>query len=117
MSMELREEARRREREQREIRESRERLALDIRSVASRPEGARLLAWLVGLGGIFRADYLPGPDGAYAAGKKAAALDLWHLLREALPRDAFVAIALGGDDNRDARAAGNPEENRDEVEF
>ncbi|MDR1744880.1 MAG: hypothetical protein LBS30_03910 [Planctomycetota bacterium] len=94
MSIELREEARRREAEQEALRKNREQFALDVRAVASRPEGRRLLGRLLARGGIFRSDCWPGAAGAYQAGRKASALELWRTLRECLPRDQFVAIAL-----------------------
>ncbi len=98
MSIELREEAGRREAEQEALRRRREQFALDVGAVASRPEGARLLGRLLAGGGIFRSDYQPGEAGAYQAGKKASALELWRTLRECLPRDRFIAIALEEED-------------------
>lgn len=103
MSIELREEARRREAEQEAVRKEREEFALDAGAVAARPEGARLLARLLAWGGIFRPEYEPGVAGAYRAGRKASALELWNVLREVLPRDRFVAIALDYHDKQEKK--------------
>lgn len=102
--MELREEARRREREGERIRRGRERLALDLRAVASRPEGARVFRWLLRRGDIFNPVFQPGAGGAYYAGKKAAALELWQLLGGVLERGAFVELAFGGEEERNEEA-------------
>ncbi len=108
MSMELREDARRREQEITARREERERRARDLRAVAALPEGARLLRRLLRDGGIFRPDYLPGIPGAYRAGKKAAALDLWRDLRDCLPAEIFIDIALAADAAPGDHAAASP---------
>lgn len=94
MSEELRNETRQRRRERELLAQKREEFARDLRAVATNAEGRRFLGWLLERGGIFRADYLPGVAGAYAAGKKAVALELWDRLRTDLPQETFVAIAL-----------------------
>ncbi|MCD8351435.1 MAG: hypothetical protein LUC93_12580 [Planctomycetaceae bacterium] len=94
MSMELRLEARKRERERELLRKREAEFAGDLRAVAAHAEGKRLLRWLLAQGELFSLDYLPGTAGAYQAGKKATALRLWHLLRDLLAPNAFAEIAL-----------------------
>lgn len=94
MTQELREEARRREREQEETAKRREQFTRDIRFVASFPEGRRFLRWLIERGGIFAEDYQPGPLGAFRAGLRTASIRLWEILRTALPKNEFVRIVL-----------------------
>ncbi len=98
MSMELRLEARKRERERELLRKREAEFAADLRALTAHPEGKRLLAWLLAQGELFSPDYLPGTAGAYQAGKKATALRLWHHLRGILSPGAFAEIAL--DTNR-----------------
>ena len=97
MSMELREEARRREWERGEWERRREELAGDLRSLAVRPEGRRFFRWLIDQGNIFAEDYQPGCPGAYRAGMKASSVRLWRLLREQLPAGIFAEVVMGGD--------------------
>ncbi len=92
MSYELREETRRREKEQRKLAAEHERLLCDMRAVASTAEGARVLAWLIGQGNIFAEEYAPGMHGAYAAGKRTTALRLWKMLGAVLPPGQFVTV-------------------------
>lgn len=94
MSRELRDEARQRRRERELLERKREEFAGDLRAIAVTVEGRRFLRWLLEQGDIFRGGYQPGESGAYAAGKKAAALDLLDRLRRSLPHDAFTAIVL-----------------------
>lgn len=94
MSRELRREANERKRERELLDKKQEELAADIRALADSAEGRRIFHWLLEQGNIFRGDYEPGVRGAYAAGKKAAALELWHKLQECLARTDFIAIAL-----------------------
>lgn len=94
MSRELRAEAHWRRHEREALDRKREEFARDLRAVATTAEGRRFLGWLLERANLFRNDYLPGTAGAYAAGQRAAALELWERLRGALPRDAFMAIAL-----------------------
>ncbi len=96
MTMELRLEARRRERERELLRQREAEFAQDLRAIASREDGRRLLRWLLDEGRLFSPDYLPGATGAYQAGKKAAALRLWHLMQGVLAPSVFAEIALGG---------------------
>lgn len=97
MSMELRLEARQRERERELLRKREAEFAVRLRALASREDGKRFLRWLLEQGNIFSPDYLPGAAGAYQAGKKATALNLWRLLRDALDPAAFAEIALDGE--------------------
>lgn len=94
MTIELREEARRREEERERIERNKEMFARDLRSIASWAEGRRVFRWLLDQGDIFRADYQPGKLGAFQAGRRAAALRLWHTLREHLNPTVFQAIAF-----------------------
>lgn len=99
MSIELRRQEQERRLERELLDKKQEEFAIDLRAVAQTSEGKRLLAWMVGQGNIFRDDYAPGDAGAYAAGKKAAALALARLLREALARDAFLAVVVPEDEH------------------
>lgn len=94
MSQELRLAAREQRREQETLRRKREELSADIRTLAGSPEGRRFFQWILDRGNIFRTDYEPGVRGAYEAGKKAASLELWHILHECLPRSDFLKTAL-----------------------
>lgn len=94
MTIELREEARRREEERERIEMNKEMFARDLRGIASWAEGRRIFRWLLDQGDIFRADYQPGKFGAFQAGRRAAALRLWHTLREHLNPAVFQAIAF-----------------------
>lgn len=94
MSKELRLEIARRKQEQLSLQHKQETLAADIRSLTETPEGQRIFHWLLEQGNIFRMDYEPGIRGAYAAGKKAAALALWHKLKSCLSHANFVALAF-----------------------
>lgn len=114
MSFDLREEARRRERERRALAEERESFFRDLRAVAARAEGKRLFRWLLRQGEIFRDDYLPGADGAYSAGRRSLALRLWRLLEEALGRDAFLDVAAAV--LLENRSADPPTESGDRTE-
>lgn len=96
MTMELRLEARRRERERELLRKKEAEFAQDLRTLASRGDGRRFLRWLLEQGALFSPDYLPGTAGAYQAGKKATALRLWRLMRDVLAQSVFAEIALGG---------------------
>lgn len=93
MSIELREEARRRERERLALAKERETLIHDVRALASKDEGRRFFRWLLRQGGLFRDDYLSGAAGAHAAGRRSLALRLWRLLEESLSRETFVEVA------------------------
>lgn len=94
MTMELREEARRRELEMAALAERRERFAGDLRKLAASPEGRRFFQWLIDQGNLFAEDYQPGPLGAYRAGAKAMSLRIWRLLAKHLSGADFAAIAL-----------------------
>ena len=109
MSIELRHEARMRELEHERLRRERQQLGLDLRSLAELPEGVRFFSWLLRREDIFRDDYLPGTAGAYRAGRKAGAVELWRLLRLHLPREKFMDLLLG-DGDQAGRAAGPVEE-------
>ena len=101
MTIELREEARRREREREAIDKRRAEFIRDLRAIASIPEGVRLFRWLLEQGKIFDSGYIPGQAGAYQAGKRAQALHLWRLLRENIPLETFTAIILFPPDIQD----------------
>lgn len=94
MSQELREEARRREEEALERARQREEFERDVALVASRPEGVRFLRWFLEDGDIYAEDYQPGHMGAYQAGRRAAALRLWRILKRILPPRLFAAVTL-----------------------
>lgn len=94
MSIELREEARRREEEKAALASKRELFAGDLRILSRLPEGRRVFRWLLEQGDLFSEEYLPGSLGAYRAGVKAASLRLWRVLREHLPAESFIAIAF-----------------------
>lgn len=113
MTMELREEARRRRMEMAALAERRERFAGDLRTLAGLPEGRRFFRWLIDQGNLFADDYQPGPAGAYRAGARALSLRLWRLLGEHLPTADFVAVALEagrGGQSADGDAATEMEE-------
>lgn len=111
MSMELREEARRRERERAARAKTRERFAGDLRRLAAQPEGRRFFRWLIDQGNLFAEDFQPGPMGAYRAGARATSLRLWRLLERHLPAADFVAVAL----EAGPKAADAVEETDDEA--
>lgn len=94
MTQELRDEARRREEEREALAKQREEFARDVRALAALPEGGRFFRWLLEQGDIFAEDYLPGPMGAYRAGRKAMSVRLWRTLRDLLPEADFVRIAV-----------------------
>ncbi len=94
MSWELRQEREKREREMAAFRQKREEFGRDLKTVARLPEGERLLEHLLDYGQIFANVRRSGEDAAYAAGKKAAALELWHTLRLNLEPESFIRIAL-----------------------
>lgn len=106
MTMELREEARRREEERADLAQKRELFARDLRALAALPEGRRVFRWLMDQGNIFAEDYQPGPLGAYRSGMKAMSLRVWRTLRDNLPAVDFVAIALDGHRGAAAEASG-----------
>lgn len=99
MTIELREEARRREAERERTERKKEEFARDLRHTALQPEGKRILRWLLEQGDIYRIDYLPGQLGAYHAGQRAFALRLWHALRHHLDAAAFAALVLHVEEN------------------
>lgn len=108
MTMELREEARKREEERNLAEEKRKEFTRDIRRLASLPEGERLFRWLLEQGGIYQIDCPQGFSGAFRAGRRAFALTIWHVLRTNLDTRRFAAIALpdnGGDSQTDRLAA------------
>lgn len=92
MSMELREEARRREREREAAIREREEFARDLRALALRPEGRRLFRWVLRQGDVFREDCPSEPSGVFAAGRRSLALRLWRHLEENLDRRTFVDV-------------------------
>ena len=118
MSMELREEAREREREREFVEQRREALVRDVRFLASRPEGRRLFRWMLRQGEIFRPDQPPGEAGAYQAGRRALALGLWHLLRRNLDGADFAAVVMpgSGGDPDDESGEWNPQAEREPTE-
>lgn len=103
MTQELRDEARRREEEREGLAKRRELFAADLRTLANRPEGRRLLRWLIDQGDIFADDFQPGPTGAYRAGVKAASLRLWRLLRESLTAEDFINVAMAAEAEEPAK--------------
>ena len=106
MTMELREEARRREEERADLAQRRELFARDLRTLAALPEGRRVFRWLMDQGNIFAEDYQPGPLGAYRSGMRTMSLRIWGTLRDSLPIADFVAIALDGHRGAAAEASG-----------
>jgi hypothetical protein len=118
MSIELREEARRREREAELLAHKRERFGRDLRELSARPEGRRIFRWLLEQGRIFRIDCGFGRAGAFQAGERAQALRLWRALRENLAAAVFADIILAPDASagereegtsaQEAFASGNP---------
>ena len=112
MTMEIREEARRREEERADLARRRELFARDLRSLAELPEGRRLFRWLIDQGNIFAEDYQPGPMGAYRSGLKAMSVRLWRMLEEHLAPAVFAAVALnpgreGAAEDEDGRRDGD----------
>lgn len=102
MSRELRREAWERRRERELLDEKRKEFALDLRAVAGSAEGRRFLRWLLAEGNLLCVDYQPGLAGAYAAGKKAAALAVADHLRRTATRDVFLDIVFPEGETADA---------------
>ncbi len=94
MSWEIRQEREKRERELETFRRKREEFGRDLKCIAGTAEGERLFQRLIDYGQIFANVRRSGEDAAYAAGKKAAALELWHTLRLNLEPESFIRIAL-----------------------
>lgn len=105
MSQELREEARRREQERRRLSQREQEFAGDMRLIAARPEGKRLLRRLLEDGDIFNPGWTPGATGAYQAGRRAQALGLWRHLREHLPGSVCLDLLLPGAGEADPKPA------------
>lgn len=93
MSLELRRQQRQQEEERRHIEQKQQELASDLKTIAAQPEGKRILRRLLENGDIFSPDWTPGEPGAFIAGKKAQALELWRLLRNCLdPHDCLDLV-------------------------
>ena len=92
MSMELREEAMKREEERQALIRRREEFLRDVKFLATCPEGKRFFRWLIDQGNIFAEDYQPGYMGAYRAGMRAMSLRLWRILEETLSEVDFIAV-------------------------
>ncbi len=121
MSWEIRQEREKREREMEAFRKKREEFGRDLKTVARLPEGERLLERLLDYGQIFANVRRSGEDAAYAAGKKAAALELWHTLRLNLEPESFIRIALAVTNPQRNERPGqqeiSPDPDRDREEF
>lgn len=94
MTMELRREAAAREEERLAVRRREEEFARDARSVAASPEGRRFLRRIFADADLFNPSWTPGEDGAYRAGRRARALELWRVVRPALPFAEAVELLM-----------------------
>lgn len=97
MTWELRREAALREEEQLALRRRELEFARDLRNVASRPEGKRLLRRLLEEADVFNPSWAGGEEGAYQAGKRAQGLALWRTARRALPPEICLELLLPRD--------------------
>lgn len=114
MTMELRREAELREQERLALKRKELDFARDVRNVASRPEGKRLLRRLLEDADLFNPAWTPGEEGAYRAGRKAQALTLWRTVRQALPHSAGLELLLPPEGETGPSPEGGTEE---EIDF
>ncbi len=94
MTMELRREAASREEERLALRRKEVEFARDVRAVALSPEGGRLLRRIFADADLFEPSWTPGEAGAYRAGRRALALELWSVVRAAVPRGEAVNLLM-----------------------